>query len=132
MANRKTCREALAALFSGQGFNAVYDYAPNDLAGATKILVVYTDATRHDMISKHLNNDFYSFFLDVYIKRAGAAAEDDLDTLHEVIRATCRANVGTANWDHLTLNQESDAFFAEVAGVPYRVERHTVTVKAQS
>lgn len=132
MGTRKQCREALVTAFAGQGFTSVLGYAPVDLQGASKVLCIYSDRTRHDMISAHLNNDFYTFFLEVYVKRAGVTAEDDLDTRHDAIRSVCRANVSNAQWDHLDLNQESEAFFAEVAGAPYRVERHTVTVKAQS
>lgn len=75
-------------------------------------------------------NDFHTYSLDVYIKRvSGVNSEDDLDTMHEVIRAVVKANIGNAAWNEILLEDESDALFAEVAGVPYRVERHPLSIK---
>jgi hypothetical protein len=131
MGTRKQVRERLVTLFDADStFTSVFGYAPLDLKGATKVLCIYSDKSRHEMLSKHLNNNFYQFFLETYIKRVGAEnSEDDLDNLHEAIRAVVRANVGDETWNELILEEESEAFFAQVAGVPYRVERHPLLVK---
>lgn len=128
MGTRKQVRQRLAELCGGIGFNIVYDYAPSDFNGATKVLCIYSDNTRHDFISQDLNNNFYAFFLDVFVQRYGAY-EDTLDDLHEALRSTLRAAVSDTTWSHLDFNEISDAFFAEVSGVPYRVERHSLIVK---
>lgn len=130
MGTRKQAREALGVAFASQGFTTVYTYAPLDLLGASKVLVIYADMSRHERLGASFQNDFHGFFLDVYIKRAsGANTEDDLDTMHEVIRAVVKANIVNAAWDEITLEEESDALFAEVAGVPYRLERHPLLLK---
>jgi len=130
MGTRREVRERLAAIFAGQGFTQVYDYAPLDLMGATKVLAIYSKASRLDIISADLQNNFYLFNLDVLIKRVGAGnVEDDLDTLHDVIATVIRANVGDDTWSHLELSDDSDCFFAELAGTPYRLERHALLVK---
>jgi hypothetical protein len=128
---RQAVREQLASLFTTRAvFNAVHAYAPLDLQGFTKVLMVYSSSTRHEQFSQHLANNFYTFVLDVMVKRAsGENTEDVLDALHEEIRDFVRDNQGDATWDYLELNEVSDAYFAEVSGVPYRGERHPLTVK---
>jgi hypothetical protein len=131
MGTRKQVREQLVTLFDADStFTTVYGYAPIDLRGTTKVLCVYSDRSRHEMISKHLNNNFYVFFVESYVKRVnGENSEDALDDMHEAIRAVIRANIGDSTWNELNLEEESEAFFAQVAGVPYRVERHELLVK---
>lgn len=130
MGTRKECRERLAALFTANGsFTAVFDYAPTTFNGASKVLTIYSDSTRHDMLTAHLNNNFYIFFLDVFVKRAGATTEDDLDTLHEAVRSVVRTNVADSNWNELFLDEDSECSFVEVAGVPYRMESHRLRIK---
>lgn len=127
---RKQVREYLAATtFAASGFTAVYDYLPLDLVGASKVLCVYNDSTRHEQLSAALKNDFYRFNLDVLVKRAGGNAEDDLDTLHEAIRAAVVAGVGNTMWNEITLEEDSEALFASVAGIAYRVEQHKLLIK---
>lgn len=131
--SRKTVRERLATLFAGQGFTQVNGHAPLDLAGATKVLNIYSAGSRPDFISKHLQNSFYSFNLDTFVKRAGGeSAEDDLDDLHETVVSVIKAHIKDDNWSHLELADESECLFAEVSGVPYRVERHKLRVKVTS
>lgn len=130
MGTRKECREALAGLFSALVFTGgIYDYLPTNLNGATKALAVYTDSARHETITALFGNNFYRFNVDTLVKRAGAASEDDLDTLHENVRSVCRSGVGNANWDEITIEEESECFFAEISGVQYRVEQHKVLLK---
>ena len=52
-----------------------------------------------------------------------------LDTLHEVVRSVVKDNQSNANWDYLSLEEPSEAYFAEISGVSYRVESHRLTVK---
>lgn len=128
---RKAVREELTTLFTASNqFNQVFGYAPVDLNSKTKVLCIYSSDTRHDMISKTLNNNFYTFYLDVYVKRLnGEDVEDILDSLHETVRSVIRSNISNTNWDNLDLNDESECFFAEIQGVPYRMERHILIVK---
>jgi len=130
---RKTARKALVALFvtDGSFTGGVLAYRPDTLDGMTKVLAVYTTRTRYKMESKHLNHSFYTFALDVFVKRtSGEAHEDTFDDLHEVIRAVVRANVSNANWDNLDLDTApSVASHVEDEGVPYRLERHSLLVK---
>lgn len=131
-ATRRQVRERLATLMAeSSAFGEVFGYAPLDLRGKDRILCIYSDRTRHEMLSKHLNNSFYHFFLETYALRRidEAGAEDALDEMHEAIRAVIRANVGDATWNELNLEEESDALFARVAQEPYRVERFTLLVK---
>lgn len=131
---RQTVREALVAIFIAEGsFNQVLGYAPVDTQGFDKILSIYTNRTHHIQESQALEHNFYVFFLDVILKREGGEdVEDTLDALHEVIRSTIKANQVNANWDRLDLEEESDAVFAEISGVAYRVETHPLLVKEMS
>lgn len=135
MSTRKEVRERLATLFSAsEEFTEVYDHAPLDLRGQDRVLCIYTDSTRHDMISAHMNNAFYRFYLETFALRRidEAGAEDALDEMHEAIREIIRENVGDSTWNELSLEEESDALFAQMAKEPYRVERHSLTVKVTS
>ena len=127
---RQTIREALAAIFvTADDFNVVYAYAPVDLQGMDEVLAIYSDTTVHDRLSFADEVNLYTFILDVYVKRASAeTAEDTLDTLHEAIRDTIYDNQDNANWHRLTL-EPSDAYFAEISGVAYRVESHKLAIK---
>ena len=127
---RKTIREALAAIFvTADDFNVVYAYAPVDLQGMDQVLAIYADTTYHQQESYSLEHNFYTLIFDVYVKRASAeTAEDTLDTLHEAIRSTIKDNQSNANWDWLKL-EPSDAYFAEISGVSYRVESHKLAIK---
>lgn len=130
--SRQTIREALAALFVTEGSftGGVYAYAPVDLRGMDKTLSIYSNRASHRQESKHKEDNFYIFRLDVMVKRTGGeAAEDTLDTLHEAIWATIKANQSNVNWDFLNLEDPSDAYFAEISGVSYRVESHPLEVK---
>lgn len=131
-ATRKDVRKRLATLMAeSSAFDEVLDHAPLDLRGKDRVLCIYADRSRHEMISKHLNNDFYRFFLETYALRRvdDAAAEDALDEMHDAIRAVIRANINDGTWNELDLEEESDALFAQVAKEPYRVERHSLLVK---
>lgn len=129
---RATVRAALGTALASSGFTTIYTYAPLDLLGASKVLTIYSDKSSEDCISKGMANNFYHFFLDVYVKRAsGVNTENDLDTLHDAIATMVKANPRTANWSAIELG-ESDAFFAEVAGIPYRCERHPIKIKVTS
>jgi hypothetical protein len=131
-ATRRDVRKRLAMLMSARSeFTAVYDHAKLDLRGQDRVLEIYNDQTRHEMLSKHLNNGFYRFTLDTYALRRvdEAGAEDALDEMHEAIRAVIRENVGDATWDELSLAEDSDALFAKIANEPYRIERHSLSVK---
>ena len=128
---RKTVREELVTIFQTEGsFNQVLGYAPVDTQGFDLILSIYTNRTHHIQESQALEHNFYVFFLDVLLKRTGGEeVEDTLDTLHEVIRSVVKANQVNVNWDRLDLEEESDAVFAEISGVSYRVETHPLLVK---
>jgi hypothetical protein len=130
-ATRKTIREALAAIFvAADDFNVVYAYAPVDLQGMDEVLCIYSDTSQHVDESYASQHNFYTFTLDVYVKRAsGETTEDTLDTLHEAIRSTIRANRTNANWDWISLEEPSDAYFAEISGRSYRVESHKLSLK---
>jgi hypothetical protein len=129
MATRQATREALAALFTTT-FNAVYAYAPLDLQGFTKVLGIYVDSTYYVRESQALRKGFHRFFLVVYVKReSGENTEDVLDACHEYLRTVIDANQSNVNWEHLSMEDASDAAFAEISGVPYRVETHPVVVK---
>lgn len=129
--SRQTARERLVTLFTAEGsFNQVLGYAPVETQGMDKILSIYADATHHQQESADLELNFYDFILDVLIKRSGGeTVEDTLDALHEAIRSTIKANQGDSNWSYLSLREPSDAYFAEISGVSYRVERHKLAVK---
>jgi len=130
MGTRKAARQRLATLFTGQGFNVVYSYAPVDLKGATKVLCIFADGSDRGRASRHLINDFHDLFLDTYVKReSGINTEDTLDDLHDIVLAVVQANVGDPAWNELTLEDKSDCLFVEVAGTPYRTERHIVHIK---
>ena len=108
----------------------VLGYAPVDTQGMDKMLCIYSSKTLHKQDSQHLAHNFYTFILDVYVKRAGGeTAEDTLDALHEVIRSTIKDNQGNILWEYLLLDEASDVYFAEISGVAHRVERHPLTVK---
>lgn len=129
---RKQVRERLATLMAESGaFEMVYDHAPLDLRGKDRVLCIYTDSTRHEMLSADINNAFYRFFLETFALRRvdEVGAEDALDEMHEAIRATIRAGVGDTAWNELSLEEDSDALFAQMAKEPYRVERHVLLVK---
>lgn len=131
MATRQQIREALDTLFTAEGSftGGVFGYAPVSIDGMSKVLAIYSDTTHHSQESYASEHNFYTYILDVYVKRAGGeTAEDTLDTLHEVIRATVKTNQTNANWDWLKL-EASDAYFAEISGVSYRVESHKLAVK---
>jgi len=129
--SRQTAREALVVVFDATGeFNQVNGYAPPDLQGYDKVLNIYSDRTHHQQESQALEHNFYVFTLDVLVKRSGGeTAEDTLDSLHDTIRSTIKANQSNANWDYLSLEEPSDAYFAEISGVAYRVESHSLSVK---
>jgi hypothetical protein len=112
-------------------FEAVYDHAPLDLRGQDRVLCIYSDRTRHEMLSKDLNNAFYRFTLETYALRRvdEPGAEDALDDMHEAIRSTIRTNVGDATWNEVSLEEDSDVLFARVATEPYRIERFSLLVK---
>lgn len=128
---RKTIRNRLVALYEAEGsFNRVHGYAPVDLQSYTKVLCIYNDNTRNDFNTKDYNVDLYAYTLDIYVRReTGINTENVLDDLHEVVRQVARDNVGDSNWNHLELAPESDAYFAEISGLAYRVERYSLTVK---
>ena len=128
---RKTIRQALVTLFDADStFNQVLGYLPLDLNGATKVLCVYSIGTANEFLSGHLNNDFYTFRLDGFIRRTGAEAdENDMDDMSEAARTVIRANISNANWNELDLSQESTYLQTEISGVPYIVERHLLKVK---
>lgn len=129
MATRQTIREGLAALFTTT-FNAVYAYAPLDLQGYTKVLTVYSGGSYYTRESQALQHGFHLLYLAVYVKRAsGENTEDVLDACHEYIRSVVAANQSSANWEHLLLEDPTDPSFAEISGVPYRVEVHPLLVK---
>lgn len=134
MGTRKQVRQALVALLdANSAFNQVFGYGPLELLGATKVLCVYSDSTMHDFISGHNNNNFYHFHLDTYVKMTGVEAdENDLDDLHEAVRSVIRTNIPNANWNELELSDNSNALFAEVSGVKYRVEQHKLKVKVST
>jgi hypothetical protein len=134
-ASRQQVRKRLATLMAESGaFKAVHDHAPLDLRGQDRVLNIFSDQTRHEMLSAHLNNAFYRFFLETCALRRidEGGAEDALDEMHEAIRAVIRANVGDSTWNELNLEEDSDAFFARIAQEPYRIERHLLTVKVTS
>lgn len=131
--SRETAREALAALFTGQGFNVVNAFLPLELGGATKILNIYTRLSRTDRPSKHNIKDIYTFNLDALVLRRGTAAdEDDIDILHAAIVSVCTANPANATWTHLQLDAETEPRFVQDGGKQYRMERHRVTVNVRS
>ena len=130
--SRQTVREALAALFvtNGSFTGGVLAYAPVDTQGMDKLLCIYSDRTYHQQESAALEHNFYSFLLDVFVKRSGAeTVEDTLDALHDAVRAVIKANQVNVNWDLLDITEPSDCYFAEISGVSYRVESHTLKVK---
>lgn len=129
--SRQIAREALVTLFTAEGsFNQVYGYAPVETQGMDKILAIYTRDTHHQQLSNSWETHFYTFVLDVYIKRSGGeTVEDTLDALHEAIRGVVNANQSNTNWEYLSLEDPSDAYFAEISGVSYRVESHKLSVK---
>jgi hypothetical protein len=130
---RRQCREALGVAFASQGFGRVYIYAPLDLKGETKVLVITSDNTRHEVLGAGFANNFYRFFLDVYVLRRGDIdTESFLDDMHEIIRAVARAGVGNPVWNEITLEEESEALYVEVSGAPYRLERHFLLLKVSS
>lgn len=128
---RQVVREALVAIFVAEGsFNQVWGYAPVDTQGMDNILSIYSDSTHHKLESALLSHNFYVFSLDVIVRRAsGETTEDTLDALHEVVRSTVMANQGNANWEYLSLEEPSNAYFAEISGVAHRVERHQLSIK---
>ena len=128
---RQVVREALVAIFVAEGtFNVVLGYAPVDTQGMDKILSIYSDSTHHKKETQYLEHNFYTFSLDVIVRRAsGETTEDTLDALHEVIRSTISDNQGNVNWEWLSLEEPSDAYFAEISGVAHRVEKHRLAIK---
>lgn len=129
--SRQDVREALVTIFVAEGsFNQVLGYAPVAIQGMDKVLAIFSAKTHHKQESLHLSHSFYVFALDVYIKRSGGeTVEDTLDELHEAIRSTVKANQSNANWEYLSLEDPSDAYFAEISGVAYRVEKHLLFIK---
>ncbi|KKN57469.1 hypothetical protein LCGC14_0561810 [marine sediment metagenome] len=128
---RRIIREALVTIFTAEGsFNQVLGYAPVSVDGMDKVLSIFSDKTHHKQESLHLEHNFYSFSLDVLVKRSGGeTAEDTLDDLHEVVRDVIGDNQGNAIWEYLSLEDPSDAYFAEISGVAYRVEKHLLFIK---
>lgn len=131
-ATRRQVRERLATLMAeSSAFQEVLAYAPLDLRGKDRVLCIYTDNSRHEMLSAHMNNAFYRLTLETFALRRidEAEAENAMDEMHEAIRAVVRANVGDLTWNELDLEEASDALFAQVATEPYRVEQHSLLVK---
>ena len=128
---RQAVREELVSIFVTEGtFTVVLGYAPVDTQGMDNILSIYSDETHHKQASQHLAHNFYTFTLDVIVRRSGGeTTEDTLDTLHEVIRKTISDNQGNALWEYLSLEGPSNAYFAEISGVAHRIERHPLFVK---
>lgn len=129
---RREVRERLVALYTATGvFLEVFGYAPMDLDEAHPVLVIYNKSTNYDFASADLRNFFYTFYLDVYVKRlSGVNTEDVLDALQETIRNVIKANLGDATWNEIELGEDSVAIFAEVGGgAAYRVERFSLKVK---
>lgn len=128
---RQAAREELVTIFVAEGsFNVVLGYAPVDTQGMDKILSIFSDRTHHKIESANLGHSFYLFSLDVLVKRSGGeTVEDTLDELHEAIRATVKANQRNANWEYLSLEEPSEAYFSELSGVAYRVEKHLLFIK---
>ena len=128
---RRQCRERLVVLFDADAaFTTVYGHAPLDLRGTTKVLAVFNDRTRHDRLSKDLENNFYIFFIETFaIRSGGEDAEDALDDMHEAVRSIVNTNVSDSTWERIALEDESDSYFGSVAGVPYRIERHVLLCK---
>ncbi len=129
--SRKTVREALVTLLDADSaFNEVLGYLPTDLFGKSKVLAVYAATSRYDLISRNIANDFYTFNIDSIVRRDNtAASEGDLDAMRAALIAVLSANIQTANWSHLDLTEDSDCFFAEISGVPHRIEQHKVKIK---
>lgn len=129
--DRQTIREELVTLFTAEGsFNQVLGYAPVDIDGMDKILAIFTAGAYHHQETQDMEENFYNFILDVYVKRSGGeTVEDTFDALHEAIRSTIKANQGNTNWAYLSLREPSDAYFAEIGGDSYRIETHRLTVK---
>lgn len=129
--SRQTVREELVTLFiADDSFNQVLGYAPVETQGMDKILAIFTRDTHHQQLSNNWETHFYTFVLDVYIKRSGGeTVEDTLDELHEAIRSVVSANQGNTNWEYLSLEDPSNAYFAEISGVSHRVESHKLNVK---
>lgn len=127
---RQQVREQLVTLFTGAPYNEVLGHAPLVFGDAVdKVLCIYSDRTHHDTFTADAGHDLYAFWLETYVKRTGAEADEDtLDALHEDVRSTIKANQGDALWAYLSLEEDSDAIFAEVSGVPYRIERHRLVV----
>ncbi len=128
---RRIVREALVTIFTAEGsFNQVLGYAPVSSDGMDKVLSIFSDKTHHKQESLHLAHSFFTFSLDVLVKRSGGeTAEDTLDDLHEVVRDVISDNQGNVNWEYLSLEDPSDAYFAEISGVAYRVEKHLLFIK---
>lgn len=126
---RQEAREALAALFSGQGFTVVNTFLPTTMNGASKVLNIYGRRSRTDHISAGNIHNLYTLNLDVLVLRNGAAAdENDLDDLHDAVVSVCTnsANIITANWGHLELDEDTEPGFVRDEGKQYRLERHKV------
>ena len=67
---RREVRKRLATLMAeSNAFEAVYDHAPLDLRGQDRVVCIYSDRTRHEMLSADMNNAFYRFFLETFALR---------------------------------------------------------------
>lgn len=132
-ATRRQCREGLGVLYSGRRFTKVLTYAPLDLHGESKVLVITSNDTRHEVLGAAFANNFYNFVLDVYVLRRGDLnTEDILDDLHEEVRDGARDGIGNTLWNEITLEEQSEAGYVEVSGAPYRLERHFLLLKVSS
>ena len=129
---RQIVRERLVELYTATGsFSVVCGYLPMDLLGATSALAIYNKKTGWKIENKATKHDFYSYWLDVLVKRENeVATEDTLDSLHEVVRAVMAANIDDV-WDTIETVDASEPLFTKISDVPYRVEQFTLTVKVR-
>lgn len=139
--NRKTARQALAALFetalvgTGKPCEAFYRYRVGDWLGKSPICVLNSSGSKRPKISagiSALRNITLYFDLYVFVAYADQStgwtdesSEDKLDDIEKAIADVIADNErNNSNWESLTMGDRSETaeFVRIVGGMSYRSE----------
>lgn len=138
--NRKTARQALAALFSatlvgsGKPCEAFYRYRVGKFDGKSPVGVLMSAGSKRPKLSVGITTlreitlyfDLYVFvaYSDSTTSWTDENSEDKLDDIEKLIADTVADNERTANWELLTMGDRSETgeFVSVVGGMSYRRE----------
>jgi hypothetical protein len=142
LANRKTVRAALVAMFESTGeWVNVYGHQPATYKRKTPVMTILSDGTGSESNTRDLNPTDFIFKVRNYVlmdDKTGVwttpEAEDKLDDLEQIYRQTVidnQGNKGVTTVDLLQLDPSPSIAGVSVLrdGVPYRTEEFTLHAK---